>query len=86
MKKELPYDSISINKKSNIPIYKQLYDSIRKSIISNQFAANNRLPSTRQLSNDLNISRSTVTAAYDQLIAEGYLHSIRGSGTLIAET
>ena len=86
MKKELPYDSISINKKSNVPIYKQLYDCIRKSIISNQFAANNRLPSTRQLSNDLNISRSTVTAAYDQLIAEGYLHSIRGSGTLIAET
>lgn len=85
MKKELPIDSIRIDSNIKIPIYKQLYDLIRKGIISNQFTANSLLPSTRQLAKELSISRSTVTSAYDQLIAEGFLISKKGSGTVIAE-
>ena len=85
MKKELPLDTISIDKKSKTPIYQQLYNTIKKGIISNNYPANNRLPSSRQLSKELDISRSTVTTAYDQLIAEGFLISKKGSGTSIAE-
>jgi len=84
-KKVLPPDSIKIDKTSHIPIYKQLYSTIRQGIISKRFSAYSQLPSSRQLSAELCISRSTVTAAYDQLIAEGLLISKRGSGTHIAE-
>lgn len=85
MKIQLPLDAIKIDTQSKIPIYRQLYAIIRKAIISNQFSALSQLPSSRQLSSELSISRSTVTAAYDQLIAEGFLISKRGSGTIVAE-
>ncbi len=85
MKKILPFDAIIIDKKSQTPIYRQLYELIKHAIIHRQFPAHSQLPSSRQLATELNISRSTVTAAYDQLIAEGFLISKRGSGTVIAE-
>ena len=85
MKPQLPLDAIQINAQSKTPIYRQLYETIRKAIISHQFPANSLLPSTRVLSSELSISRSTVTAAYDQLIAEGFLISKIGSGTIVAE-
>src|SRR5262249_25049263 len=40
-------------------------------------------PSTRDLAETLGVARATVTTAYDQLIAEGYLESARGSGTFV---
>jgi len=85
MTNQLPLDAISIDSKSKTPLYRQLYEQIRHAIINKQFSVNSKLPSTRQLSIELNIARSTVTAAYDQLIAEGYLISKRGSGTCVAE-
>jgi len=85
MSKLIPLDAIVIDKQSDTPLYRQLYESIRYAIINNHFTANSRLPSTRQLSHELSIARSTVTTAYDQLIAEGYLNSKRGSGTQVAE-
>src|SRR5690242_16254705 len=42
-----------------------------------------RVPSTRELSGTLGVARSTVTSAYEQLIAEGYLESTHGSGTFV---
>ena len=85
MKNHLPLDAIAIDHESKTPLYRQLYTLIRQAIISNKFTANCQLPSSRQLSTELNISRCTVTTAYDQLIAEGYLVSKRGSGTRVAE-
>ncbi len=85
MPKHIPLDAISIDNQSDTPLYRQLYESIRHDIINNKFPANSRLPSTRQLSIELKIARSTVTSAYDQLIAEGYLSSKQGSGTRVAK-
>jgi GntR family transcriptional regulator/MocR family aminotransferase len=85
MKNDLPIDAIKLNSQSSTPLYRQLYTHIRKAIINKQFPANIKLPSTRQLASELNISRSTVTATYDQLIAEGYLISKQGSGTRVAK-
>ena len=85
MKNLLPIDAIHIDITSKTPIYRQLYNVIRKGVIHKQFVAHTQLPSSRQLSAELNISRSTVTAAYDQLIAEGFLVSKRGSGTRVAK-
>ena len=85
MPNQLPLDAIIIDHKCKTPLYRQLYEFIRQAIINDLFSENSKLPSSRQLSNELNIARSTVTTAYDQLIAEGYLVSKRGSGTSVAK-
>ena len=42
------------------------------------------MPATRELAASLHVSRATVAAAYDQLVAEGYLDGRRGSGTFVS--
>ena len=61
-----------------------LEDGLRRAIQAGRLVYGARLPSTRALAHDLGISRGTVAAAYDQLIAEGYLAARRGSGTTVA--
>ncbi len=55
------------------PLYAQIYEYIKGQIRGGQIPAYTRLPSTRRLSADLGVSRSTVQLAYDQLCDEGYL-------------
>jgi GntR family transcriptional regulator/MocR family aminotransferase len=59
--------------------------ALRDAIRSGRLAARTRLPSTRALAADLGLSRGTVSAAFDQLVAEGYLTARRGSGTTVSE-
>ncbi len=58
--------------------------ALREAIRSGRLAAPTRLPSTRALAADLGLARGTVTDAYDQLIAEGWLVARQGSGTRVA--
>ncbi|MCK4708345.1 MAG: GntR family transcriptional regulator, partial [Gammaproteobacteria bacterium] len=80
----IPLDAFTVDRDSVLPIYRQLYDLIQQGIITGKFSAESKLPSSRILSKELCISRSTVTTAYDQLIAEGYLVSLTGSATTVA--
>ncbi len=66
------------------PLYQQLYTHLRSSILAGRLKNGTRLPSTRGLAEELNISRNTVLTAYQQLLAEGYLESTGGSGTFVA--
>jgi len=66
------------------PLYRQLYAGIRRAISDGQMAAGTRLPSTRILAQQLGVSRNTVMAAYDQLLAEGYLDARTGRGTYVS--
>lgn len=66
------------------PLYRQIYDSIRDSILCGEFQSRMRLPATRLLADQLGVSRMTVINAYDQLFAEGYLEGKTGSGTFVA--
>ncbi len=75
--------AISIEASADVPIHRQIYEGWQRGILSGRFAAGGRLPSTRELALTLAVSRSTVTQAYEQLIAEGYLQAIRGSGTFV---
>ncbi|MBM7789839.1 MocR-like pyridoxine biosynthesis transcription factor PdxR [Tenggerimyces flavus] len=59
--------------------------ALREAIQSHRLSAGTRLPATRELATELGISRGTVVAAYDQLVAEGYLLSRHGVGTQVAE-
>ncbi|HEY7173880.1 MAG TPA: GntR family transcriptional regulator, partial [Micromonosporaceae bacterium] len=58
--------------------------ALRDAIRSGRLRPLTRLPSTRSLAAELNVARGTVNAAYDQLVAEGYLHARTGSGTVVA--
>jgi GntR family transcriptional regulator/MocR family aminotransferase len=58
---------------------------IREAIQGGRLAPGTRLPATRTFARELGVARGTVSAAYDQLIAEGYLSARRGAGTVVAD-
>jgi GntR family transcriptional regulator/MocR family aminotransferase len=61
-----------------------LEDALRGAIRAGQLLAGTRLPSSRALAVELGWARATVVSAYEQLAAEGYLHTVRGSATSVA--
>ncbi|MEK3882546.1 PLP-dependent aminotransferase family protein [Paenibacillus sp. PL2-23] len=69
-----------LDKQSRVPLYMQLYLYVRKQIETGAMAAGQALPSIRQLSHHLGISKNTVEAAYAQLVAEGYTVSKERGG------
>lgn len=62
---------------------RQVYEQWRRGILTGRFRAGERVPSTRELAASLGVSRGTISQAWDQLIAEGYLETIQGSGTFV---
>ncbi|MFM6985403.1 MAG: PLP-dependent aminotransferase family protein [Hydrogenophaga sp.] len=69
-----------------LPLHRQLYEALRRAMLDGQLGPGERLPSSRDLAQDLNLSRNTVVAAINQLGVEGYLASRVGSGTYVNET
>ncbi|HEX8772666.1 MAG TPA: PLP-dependent aminotransferase family protein [Pyrinomonadaceae bacterium] len=68
------------------PLYRQIYEAVRRSVLSGEFGPRMRLPATRQLAKQLGVSRMTVVNAYEQLLAEGYVEGRIGAGTFVAST
>ena len=66
------------------PLHRQLANGLRDAIRTGRLAPAMRLPSTRVLAADLGVSRRLVVDAYSQLTAEGFLLSLHGSGTRVA--
>ncbi|MFA1737772.1 MocR-like pyridoxine biosynthesis transcription factor PdxR [Lysinibacillus fusiformis] len=66
-------------------IYKQLAEYIEKGIADGTFPPDKPLPSERYLANALQVNRSTVVSAYDELEAMGLIERNRGSGTTISK-
>lgn len=77
------YDFIILEKDRNIPLYRQIYLSIRQAIENGNLQKGTKLPSIRKLSNDLNVSKTTITGAYEQLCVEGYINNKPQSGYYI---
>lgn len=65
-------------------LYQQLYAGLRQAVLHGRLSAGLRLPSTRDLAVALHVSRNTVIAAFEQLVAEGYLESRVGDGTYVS--
>ncbi|MEK4496173.1 GntR family transcriptional regulator [Ureibacillus sp. FSL W8-0352] len=76
---------IIISNQSKEPIYKQIYDQIKKQILTNELKAGEMLPSMRQLAKDLNISVITTKRAYEELENDGFIYSIVGKGSFVCE-
>jgi GntR family transcriptional regulator/MocR family aminotransferase len=67
------------------PLFRQVYLGLRQAILSGVVPAGSRLPSTRDLAEQLGISRTVILLAYDQLLAEGFAVGRGGSGTYVSE-
>lgn len=76
---------IKLDRKDSRPITKQIYQYVKKSILDGILKENEKLPSSRELSKDLSVSRNIVVESYEQLIAEGYLYTKNGAGTYVSE-
>lgn len=70
---------------SHQPINRALYDCLRQAILDGSLPASSRLPPSRDLASELKVSRNTVMHAYEQLLVEGYLRTLTGSGTFVAD-
>jgi len=67
-------------------LYQQVYDGLRQAVLRGRLRSGVRLPSTRDLASALGVSRNTTMAAFEQLVAEGYLESRVGDGTYVCLT
>lgn len=74
---------IPLDPQSALPLYRQIENYFRTSILSGNLAPDTRLPASRQLAEDLGISRITIENAYAELKAEGLIASKGGSGTYV---
>jgi len=72
--------TVELKSKDKMPLYEQLYLKIRGLITEGELAEGEKLPSERGLALNLQISRNTVTLAYEQLYAEGYVEVRPQSG------
>jgi GntR family transcriptional regulator/MocR family aminotransferase len=80
----IPFVEVRLSSADARPLYRQLYDALRAAILAGHLAAGTQLPSTRTLASQLGVSRFTVVNAFEQLLAEGFLHGQIGSGTFVS--
>ncbi len=74
---------IELTQNGDLPLRRRIFEAIRDAIVGAVLPAGARLPSSRDLARDLNMSRNTVVSAIDQLLAEGYVEARIGSGTYV---
>jgi len=74
---------IVLSHQSAIPIYEQIKEQIKASVLSGDLAENDLLPSIRQLARDLQVSVITTTRAYNDLELEGFVQSVPGKGCYV---
>src|SRR5262245_49228983 len=78
--------SVPLDERSATPLFRQLYEGMRRAILSGRLGAGMKVPATRMLATELDVSRNTILNAFEQLLAEGYLVGRLGSGTYVAPT
>ncbi|BBM87355.1 PLP-dependent aminotransferase family protein [Candidatus Uabimicrobium amorphum] len=84
MKSNIP-ESFSFDiSRSTVPLYRQIYEQLKTAILSQQLAPGTKLPASRELATRLQVSRNTVTNAYEKLWSEGFVEGQIGAGTYVA--
>ncbi len=76
---------IALNYRDAKPIYQQIKDGFKKLIISGALKAGEKLPSVRSQAVELSINPNTIQRAYNELEAEGYIYSMGGKGSFVAD-
>lgn len=77
--------NIELDKKSGVPLYIQVRKQIRNEIKKGVIKVGTKMPTERELSQRLKVSRNTVSAAYNDLEQDGALKSYQGKGTFVVE-
>src|SRR5215813_3781120 len=75
---------IVIDRRAPQALHRQIYDAYRTAILKGSLRPRQRIPSTRVLASELGVSRFPVLNAYAQLLAEGYIESRLGAGTVVS--
>lgn len=73
-----------LDRESDEPLHRQIAGRILRAVLSGAVDVGERLPSTRELSRVLGVSRNTAIAAYDELAADGVIEARRGDGSRVA--
>ena len=68
------------------PIYVQIMDEVRRSLVVGSLAPDDPLPSVRQLASELRVNPNTVSQAYRELERQGVVEARRGSGTFVVQS
>ena len=76
---------IYINNDNTKPLYLQIYESIRQNILCGMLLKNTALPPIRTMANELKVSKNTVEHAYQQLLEEGLIRAVKGSGYYVED-
>ena len=75
---------LSLDRADREPLHRQLASELKRLILGQTIASGARLPSSRVYAEELGVSRATVVAAIEELIAEGYAEGRHGSGVFVA--
>ena len=76
---------VQLNYRDAKPIYEQIKEGLRKLVVSGALSADDKLPSVRELASQLAINPNTIQRAYRELENEGYIYTLVGKGTFVAE-
>ena len=76
---------IIISNSSGVPIYEQIVEKFRMLILSGAVEPSSKMPSVRQLAVELSINPNTIQRAYTELERQGYIYSIKGKGSFVAD-
>lgn len=75
---------IELDRQSETPLHRQLYDKMTGLILSGALEPGTRIPASRTLADDLGVSRPTVIACLEQLVEEGYIETKPNSGSFVS--
>ncbi len=74
---------IQLDRTDSVPLYQQICHALREAILSGEIAEGTRLPTERALARELDVNRTTVMNAYNELASEGLIEGHVGRGTLV---
>lgn len=72
-----------MNQNNNTFIYRELYNNLKEDILSFKYDSDEKLPSKREMAQNLNVSVNSVKTAYEQLLEEGYIYTLERKGYFI---
>ena len=77
--------TIHLQPNAKEPLYEQIYSYVKQNIQNGKMKSGEKLPSTRMLAKYLEVSRSTIELAYEQLLSEGYIEAVPCKGYFVAQ-
>jgi GntR family transcriptional regulator/MocR family aminotransferase len=85
MRRDWHFD-IKVNRGASLPPFLQIARALTDDIRRGRLRPGDRLPGSRELADAVRVHRNTILAAYEELVAEGWLEAVQGRGTFVAHS